>query len=93
MGPRLMQRHTSQRSPLAKIVLAMTAARRVVASPGPSRSHARRVGGAFQEVRVKKPRLGRGLKFHLPEGNKPIACTTGRVNDARFRRSRHQVLW
>src|SRR6266550_1497055 len=44
-------------------------------------------------ARDKKPRLGRGLKCHLPEGNKPIACTTGRVNDAPFCRSRHQVLW
>jgi hypothetical protein len=49
--------------------------------------------GAFQLVRVKKPRLGRGLKFHLPEGNKPVACTLGRTYDARFRRPRHQVLW
>jgi hypothetical protein len=43
-------------------------------------------------ARDKKPRLGRGLKFHLPEG-KPVACTPSRTYDARFRRSRPQVLW
>src|SRR5262249_6451762 len=39
----------------------------------------RRVGACSVSARDKKPRLGRGLKCHLPEGNKPIACTTGRT--------------
>src|SRR5262249_5063647 len=37
------------------------------------------VGACSVSARDKKPRLGRGLKCHLPEGNKPIACTTGRT--------------
>jgi hypothetical protein len=51
----------------------------VVASLDPPAREPRRVGACSVSARDKKPRLGRGLKYHLPEGNKPIACTTGRT--------------
>jgi transposase-like protein len=51
----------------------------VVASLDPPAREPRRVGACSVSARDKKPRLGRGLKCHLPEGNTPIACTTGRT--------------
>jgi hypothetical protein len=59
----------------------------------PARPNFRDGSGRFSvSTRDKKPRLGRGLKFHLPE-EESVACAPGPTYDARFRRSRHQVLW